>query len=277
MSALVANRAEGSEHRQLGYVLQVTDIKSLNSKAIARIRDAVYHHGMVVIPGQQLGPRNLHDFTAAIGEIIELTDGTQFGEREGELRTVVRVSNMKPDGTIMSGHKGAIEWHTDSDFCPAPYNRTFNFLYAEVVPDQGGETLFADAEQAYHDLSAADVHFLSQKKIIVEPKLLEDFADDCKLPPAQHPILLVHPKTKQMVIYVSGPTNRIKLSGENLKQSQLLLAKYQALITQPKNIYQHHYRKGDLVIWDNLSTLHRSAGNYGDQPRLLYRTQALLK
>lgn len=254
-------------------ILNHINAKELQTKDIETIRQEVLKHGLIMLPNQFLSVDELHQFTLKIGNPIKLPRETSFGEQENIARTVVRVSNIRKDGTLITGHKGAIEWHTDSAYYAKPLNKTWNILYGEIIPKKGGETAFAYCQLAYQKLSIQQKNFLRNKKIVVDAKKIPNFYVNENFPVAEHDIIFKHPLSFKKSLYVSGPTNVITIKDQNEKDSQEIMQSLHEHILQKENLYIHSWRKGDLLIWDNLMMLHRSLGNYGDQSRLLFRTQ----
>jgi taurine dioxygenase len=93
------------------------------------------------------------------------------------------------------------------------------------------------------------------------------------IPIAEHPIIYTHPESGHVSLYASGPPHAITIGGMSAIASFKLMTLLHDHILQTNNVYLHKWHKGDMLIWDNLVTLHRSLDNYGVQPQLLYRTQ----
>lgn len=147
-------------------------------------------------------------------------------------------------------------------------------MYGEIIPQVGGETAFANCQKAYLTLNTDLRKLLEGKKIIVDPKRIPNFYVKDTTKAAEHDIIATHNESHKKSLYASGPIEVITIKNQTDDQSRSLMKKIHAHILKENNIYIHKWKKGDLLIWDNLTMLHRSLGNYGDQPRLLYRTQA---
>jgi alpha-ketoglutarate-dependent 2,4-dichlorophenoxyacetate dioxygenase len=73
---------------------------------------------------------------------------------------------------------------------------------------------------------------------------------------AVHPIIRVNPRTRRRSVYVASHANRV-MEGP-IAEGRLLIWDLIAHATLPHLVYSHEWKAGDLVIWDNLATMHRS-------------------
>jgi len=224
-----------------------------------------------------------------------LTDATHiwFSRMFGNLWTVpgksrfafpqlFEAGNLTAEGTIStdemarSRRRGDRLWHTDSSFTQA--RTTYSLLLAHEVPDAGGATCFADArgawealppamQQRIEGLRAEHSYFWSRRQAGY-PVTPEQIANG---PKATHPLVHVHPGSGRKSLYIAAHAMRIV--GLDDAEGQALIAELLAFATQPQFTFTHHWRPGDLVIWDNFATLHRGA-DYDDatQRRDLRRT-----
>ena len=94
-------------------------------------------------------------------------------------------------------------------------------------------------------------------------------------PPVLHPVFLQHPVTGRTVLYVN-PGCTVRLDGVPAAQSEELLAFLFRHQLQDKYRYAHQWAEHDLLMWDNIGTVHRAIGDYGpDEHRLMNRCQIL--
>jgi alpha-ketoglutarate-dependent 2,4-dichlorophenoxyacetate dioxygenase len=154
-------------------------------------------------------------------------------------------------------------WHTDMSFHPV--RATYSLLSAHAVPPDGAApTEFADMRAAYDALAEAT-------KARLEPLVAEhDYYHSRVLgggpepteeertlrPPARHALVHVHPGSKRKVLYLASHISRI--AGWPQDESRALLDELTAFATQPQFVYAHRWRVGDIVMWDNLATMHRA-------------------
>lgn len=192
-----------------------------------------------------------------------------------------------PEILVLDGAQGGrnARWHTDVTFMPTP--PAASVLVGEVVPEFGGDTMWADTRSAYERLAAPlrdaiehmeAVHRISPLAYWGEPfdsalgrddaqQLLDDAA---KVPPVIHPVVRVHPVTGRKNLFVNpGFTTHI-VGLSRIESDGLLQLLYQHM-TQPELVLRHHWRSGDVVIWDNRATMHYAVDDYGQVDRRMRR------
>ena len=189
---------------------------------------------------------------------------TAFGRSFGKLQMpeVSVLSNLGADGRPKGAHpdRGTLVWHTDSSYAQCPPYATL--LYAETTPATGGITLFADTLSAYEALSESDRARLpalrvnhdvnaSRRKVGYEPVPAEQAK-----PPAEHPLIRTHSATGRRGIFLGSHADRIVGLSED--ESAGLIERLMAHMTEPRFVYAHAWRPGDLLIWDNRAVLHRA-------------------
>ena len=198
------------------------------------------------------------------------------------------VENGKPIGLADAGQ----DWHTDMS-----YNRVIalaNVLHAIKVPRDGsgrplGSTHFANMHAAYDDLpteikarlkNATAVHDFNKfwdmmcrrsdsKRAPLTPQ------QRAAKPPVSHPVFLMHPITGRKVLY-ADPGYTVRINDMDAVESDEILSFLFAHQLQPRYCYEHQWSEGDLMMWDNIGTLHNAIADYGrHQPRLMQRCQVM--
>ncbi|MEN9504238.1 MAG: hypothetical protein RI958_164 [Actinomycetota bacterium] len=192
-----------------------------------------------------------------------------------------------PEILELDGAQGGrnARWHTDVTFMPTP--PAASILVGDVVPPFGGDTLWADMRTAYDRLSAPlrtmlaglrAVHRITPLAYWGEPfdsamsrdDALELLAQAKEVPPVVHPVVRVHPSTGLPGLFVNpGFTSHIV--GMTRIESDAVLAMLYEHATQPELTLRHHWRAGDVVMWDNRATMHYAADDYGSAPRRMRR------
>ena len=193
------------------------------------------------------------------------------------------ISNISPSGGLLDRDDrkrlsglGNQMWHSDSSYKVIPAR--YSLLCAHVLPPEGGDTQFADMRAAYDMLDAktkaqiedlvCDHSRIFSKGALGIPfteKELRDFA------PVRQRLVRTHRQTGRKSLYLSSHAGRIV--GWPPPEAQILLRELTEHATQREFVYTHKWRVGDLVMWDNRTTMHR-ARRYDDMqyPRDLRRT-----
>ena len=168
---------------------------------------------------------------------------------------------QQPDSRVALFRKGDRLWHTDMSFHE---NRaTFSALSAHVVPPEGGDTEFADMRAAYAALPEgmkARIDGLVAEHSIWHSRRVAGFPEPTEeelasRPPVHHPLVHRHRGSGRKALYLAAHASHIV--GWPVEEGRALLAELMALATRPDFVYRHRWTRGDLVIWDNLCTMHR--------------------
>ena len=173
--------------------------------------------------------------------------------------------------------KGSLVWHSDLSFQARPALATT--LYGIEVPDEGGDTLFADMCAAYDALDADTKALLDRLKAVHDISVQRVRAGEepmterqrAEAPPVEHPAVRRHPATGRKALYVSRHASHIV--GLPRAESDALLERLQAHATSERFVYRHRWRVRDVVIWDNRCTIHSATPYDPDaRRRVIHRT-----
>ncbi|MBH72990.1 MAG: taurine dioxygenase [Rhodospirillaceae bacterium] len=213
----------------------------------------------------------------------------QFGELEGHVAldhsgkpfpAVHIVSNLDPDGqpTAKPRSHGNYFWHSDKSYHATPSLATI--LYAKEIPPNGGATQFANMQMAYDEL------YPEMKQMIDGLEVVHHWAqsrrNSCNAPatpeqekespPVTHPIVRVHPETNRKSIYLGIHASHV--AGMNWHEGREIIYRLTDMVTQPRFVYTHEWKKNEVVMWDNRSLMHRATGDFDQalHPRVLHRT-----
>lgn len=181
---------------------------------------------------------------------------------------LVDVGNLDENGDIHAAddprrafHKGNLLWHSDVTFDAV--RASYSLLAAHVVPPDGADTEFADMRAAYDDLpeaTKAELDGLVAEHSIWYSRVLGGMDEPSEAvmatrPPAQHPLVQVNPRTGRKSLYLASHASHIV--GWPRDAGRALLDELIAHATHAKYVYRHQWRVGDIVMWDNLQTMHR--------------------
>jgi alpha-ketoglutarate-dependent 2,4-dichlorophenoxyacetate dioxygenase len=151
-------------------------------------------------------------------------------------------------------------------------------LHALVIPSEGGNTEFCDLRAAYDALPLdlkEEIQDLSAEHYALHTRLLlgdDAYTDEQKkaIEPAVWPLVSVHPGSKRQVLFVGVHAH--KIMGWPIAEARIFLSDLLEHATQRSFVYAHQWQVGDLVMWDNRSTLHRGRRYDLNQRRELRRT-----
>lgn len=220
-------------------------------------------HHFVVLPGQALSRERQFAFAAQLGE-VEVHGGHRSGQKRYEVAHIL--SNLDEAGrpTLKLSPAANYHWHTDKPYHAAPPSLTM--LHAVELPPAGGDTEFANTALAYDALPEDAKCRIAGLRVIFRP------AFDQLLPAVAHPLVRTHPATGRQSLYLGN--HAIGVEGMPEQAGRALLAELLAHATEPRFVYTHRWRLGDLVIWDNRCLLHRAVANYDASAyrRILYRS-----
>ena len=235
------------------------------------IEDAINRYAVVVFHDQKLTDANQIDFSAHFGPIHSSAQRARHHSIKHRLeRTeIADISNLDGDGNVLEVNaKRRLDWlanrlwHTDASFRAIP--GALSLLYAHIIPDEGGDTEFADLRAAYDALPAATkaqleglvaIHSIwhSRGQLDVTQYTQEELAN---LPPVPQRVVRTHPGSHRKTLYLAAHASHIE--GMPVPDGRLLLMDLMEHATRPQFVHAHKWREGDLVIWDNRCTMHRA-------------------
>jgi len=234
------------------------DLARLDDGAMTAIKEAWLAHKVLVFHDQRLDEDDLVAFAQNLGDVeIHLRQTRTTGRRE-----VLLVSNKKEEGKPI-GRLGnqELNWHMDQIFMAQPTAGTI--LYAVEVTPEGGDTWFCDLGAAYAalppDLKAKvegrrGVHSAATADRRVGIQLTDE--QRLQAPEVVHPLVRTHPLAGEKGLYFSM-NHTARIEGLSEPESLDLLDELRRHATRPEFVYAHHWRVGDLVLWDNAATMHR--------------------
>ncbi len=233
--------------------------ESLNRSDLVTLHDYLYHKHLLIIREQNLTEEQLINVSRIFGTPVPALVPTHRLEK---YPLITRHTNMTDENNLPMGVIAPeYVFHSDSYFVANPSKVTL--LYSLISPEEGGETCFVDMCFAYEMLSDDIKNFISDKRAIYKNAYINQ-------PPVKHPLVRVHPVTKRKSLFVN--IHRA-LGIDNLPEDEalnLLNDLYQHSI-KPEFIYKHQWRNGDLLIWNNPTTMHCATSISDTQKRLLHR------
>jgi taurine dioxygenase len=264
----------------LGAEVRGVDLRNLDAAAFTRLMQAWHDHSVVLVRGQRLSDQDLIAFSRRLGD-LDWAPIQETGRRFVEgLPEIYIVSNVKVNGEpIGSLGDGEAVWHTDMSYLDVPPKASM--LYALEVPPTGGNTSFCSMYGIYEALPAGLKARIAGLKIKHDGTYnsggylrqgVEPSDDPHKAPGAWHPAVCRHPVTGAASLYLGRRRNSC-VEGLPPAESAALLDQLWAHIDRPELRYVHRWRVGDLLLWDNRSTMHRRDPFDAKARRVMHRTQ----
>jgi alpha-ketoglutarate-dependent 2,4-dichlorophenoxyacetate dioxygenase len=242
----------------------------IDRETLREIAQALDRYAVLVFRNQPVTDEQQIAFSRLFGP-METAVGSILKDRKSRLgQMLADVSNIDANDKIRSSsdswrlrmHLANQLWHTDSSFKRVPGK--ISFLSAHELPPAGGETEFADLRAAYDALDAAthgQIEGLVAEHSVFHSRTLlgyTDFTEEERVafPPVPQSLVRVHPGSGRKTLYLASHASHI--IGWPVDQGRALLKQLTESSTQPRFVYQHHWRPNDLVVWDNRCTVHRA-------------------
>jgi alpha-ketoglutarate-dependent taurine dioxygenase len=244
---------------------------NLSDDIISDIRKTLVQYKVIFFRNQQLD---------ANGQVA-------FARRFGEVTTA------HPTVPSLTGHPEVLDldygrtatrannWHTDVTFVDRP--PLGSILRTLVIPPSGGDTIWANTVDAYHNLptflrniadelwavhSNAYDYAVAAVDLSQETKAYRDVFTSTVYE-TLHPVVRVHPESGERGLFIGGFVRQIK--GLSTTESDDILRLLQSYVNRPENTVRWRWQVGDVAFWDNRATQHYAISDYGNQPRHVQR------
>jgi len=255
----------------------------LSAQDVKEINAAMNQYAVLVWRNQPLSQTQHIAFSESFGPLdIGLKRVFKRKERLDDER-LIDISNVDLNGELhkrdspknLSSFANQL-WHSDSSFMNP--RAAYSMLHALVIPSEGGNTEFCDLRAAYDALPLnlkEEIKDLSAEHYALHTRLLlgdDAYTDEQKkaIEPAVWPLVSVHPGSGRRVLFVGVHAH--KIMGWPIAEARIFLSDLLEHATQRQFVFAHHWEVGDLVMWDNRSTLHRGRRYDLNQRRELRRT-----
>jgi taurine dioxygenase len=248
--------------------------KEIDDLTFAQIRDAWHDHLVILLRDQELSEEDEVRFAEKFGPPAVIHT-KQFVRNHP---AVMLISNIREDGKPIGAlPDGEMHFHTDQ--CHQERPAMASMLYALEVPSAGGNTLFANGYKAYATLPDAIKRRIDGRKALnaydydtASTKRGTRLADG--VPSYVHPVVRTHPATGRKALYVNRLMT-VRIEGLSADESDELLDLLFEHQERREFVYEHVWRPGDLLMWDNRCTLHARTDFSPDERRLMRRVTIL--
>ncbi|MBT3536329.1 MAG: TauD/TfdA family dioxygenase [Rhodospirillaceae bacterium] len=255
----------------------------IDDGSFAAIHKAWLDNCMLLFRGQTLTPTQLTAFAARFGPLepppgsekdLRADSGSDADKDMWIISNVIE--NGKPIGALGDGEA---EWHSDMTYLDMP--PTASVLYGHEVPPVGANTWFANMYRAWDQMPASLAGEIESRQALHNSsytsagelrKGMDEVTDVRDAPGAVHPIVIDHPDTERQALFLGRRTNAY-IKDMELADSEALLDRLWDYCVGGDFTYTHEWERGDVLIWDNRSTLHRRDAFDPSHRRILWRCQ----
>lgn len=237
---------------------------------MSRIKDLAIAEEVLFLPGQNVAAEVFQQFAGQFGEILP----------HGAYGTVQEAPQVQVLESTPENPSKIEVWHSDMTFSATP--PSFTLLHGQVIPEFGGDTLWASATAAYEGLSETMRTMLDElvavhdfrhgfRESLAEPGGPERLADTIAAnPPIRHPLIRTHPVTGRKSVYVNALFTTHIDGLTPFESEQILSFLYQHIVTVEYTV-RLQWAPHTIAIWDNRSTQHKPVNDFFPQHRRMHR------
>jgi len=272
----------------IGAKVEGVDLKqTLDDDTAQAIRDALAEHAVLTFAGQHLDRDQQRAFTRIFGEMRNILSHRLVGNDDTMVVLDNRLWQTAASAQLPNRVNFSEEfksWHTDSTYCPEIAWVTT--LRAELLPPVGGGTNWTSMTAAYDALSPAMQAFLEtltavhsspagQREVLRVSEQPEHIREewDRELTARTHPVVVVHPISGRKALFVNAAYT-IKIHELSSAESANLLRFLWGHCDHPDFVLRHRWNEGDIVVWDQLQTMHMAPSDYLPHERRVVRMTA---
>ncbi|HKC44259.1 MAG TPA: TauD/TfdA family dioxygenase [Burkholderiales bacterium] len=263
----------------VGAEIKRVDLAAVAPAEIDAIKQAWYRHDVLVFRKQRLTDDDLLAFSRHFGALDPPPNQGAGRKSPPGYPDIYVVSNVLDEQGEPIGALGDGEalWHTDMSYIPQPPDASM--LYSLEIPVEGGDTCFASMKAALAKMPRALAERIRNLDIKHDGtydsggylrKGMAASADPRTSVGTPHPIVIEHPNSGEEALYL-GRRRNAYVVGLELAESERLLDEIWSYVDAA--VYRHRWALGDLVLWDNRTTMHRRDAFDPKARRVMHRTQ----
>ncbi|MGY2290364.1 TauD/TfdA dioxygenase family protein [Pseudomonas sp. SDO528_S397] len=262
----------------MGVAVSQVDVLALSAQDSAKLLELVYEHKLVVIKQQALSKHDYVNFSRQLGtpQIYP-----QANYHHPDYPEIFVSSNLPENGKKVGVSGTGRYWHTDCQFLSTPLPLT---TLLPQISAGSRATEYIDMVAVYEALPDSLRELITGREAIHEGKwrykiqeedidrsISELLAEKGQMAPAvKHPAVITHPVTGKKALYISSGFT-VGIADMPAEQSTAALQALISFIEKPEHIYKHLWEEGDLLIWDNRTTLHQSSALAKGEKSVSYR------
>ena len=265
----------------VGAEVSVVDLAAITDAEFDQIERAWHRHSALLFRNQKINDDQLLAFSRRLGDLDTPPNQERGRQTPIGYPDIYVVSNVLDDKGEPIGALGAGEavWHTDMSYLDLPPDASM--LYALDIPPRGGNTSVCGMEAVWATLPADLKTQVEGRRIKHDGTYnsggylrqgVTPTDDPHKAPGAWHPAVCVNPATGVPCLYL-GRRRNAYVEGLSQARSDALLDALWTHVGRPETTYEHVWRVGDLLLWDNRSTMHRRDPFDAKARRVMHRTQ----
>jgi taurine dioxygenase len=260
--------------RHIGAEIQGIDLeRPIDDETFAAIVQAFHTHSVIRFRNGPVRDERVVALSARFGR-NKINDATKFPDKTHP--ELMLVSNIVENGHPIGLQDGTTKWHADQTFTHTP--PPISVLVAHEVCKVDGGTWFASATAAWDALPPDMQRRLENLTATHSFEIYAAMAaagkpaePNARMPAVVHPVVVTHPVTGRKGLYVSEGT-AVRINGIPEEESRELLKFLLAHLVRPEFTWLQEWQVGDVIVWDNRVTQHRSASYDPSERRLLKRT-----
>ena len=263
----------------VGAEVKGVDLARVTPYEVEAIKNAWYRHDVLLFRNQKITDDHLLAFSRHFGDLDSPPNQGAGKKSPPGYPQVYIVSNVldstgEPIGALGDGEAS---WHTDMSYAPKPPDASM--LYSLEIPPVGGDTSFASMKAALAAMPKSLVERVRNLDIKHDGtydsggnvrKGLTPSNDPRTSVGTPHPIVIEHPMSGDHALYL-GRRRNAYVMGLELDESERLLDELWSYVES--SVYRHQWRVGDLVLWDNRTTMHKRDAFDASARRVMHRTQ----
>lgn len=237
---------------RIGSEIRIDRDALLSGRHAGEIRALLERRGVLIVRGVDIDDDQELAFAATLGSPRQ-----EFGHK------VMKVTLDKTENPQFADYfLATTSWHIDGTHEDVP--PLASILTPRVLAPDGGDTEFANSYAAYDDLPEANKRRFETLRIVhtklasIAPALNDPTKaqlDALRAYGAKtHPLVWRHRSGRKSLVMSASADHVV---GLDPAESAALIQRLKDWTTRPRYVYRHHWRMGDLLIWDNTGTMHR--------------------